>query len=599
MDQSNKRKAVQLNFSPGHNPTPRNKGQQTMEGNTQQASSSSSVPTPAATQDMNRFTNAGASSSSSSSSSIDSKMCNVAKLREQLVEEIKDIELSMKETIRTLKSKVEASKSKAALIQDKLKQANQLLCHQSEQIYMKEQKNKILGEKVRELYECQKIIFETADDISNTLNKHEFLADNLANHYDSAMIVQQNDLRILQENLQQNSPDSKLSEQLKNLEIQITEKEKQIFQNQKEINQLESDLQLQRKQLEDKQQKLQDLDKKIADFEAKKKKLEEKVDLEIKEKQNQNLKLKEELDAQKQKLVNQSTIINELNCKVTRISQEEEKVEMDLKQISNEIDNLIKENETLDNNYYQEDQNNSINLTKLQENLKDSKNKLSSMKNKESQATNVLQKKIAELMNAIKKNEGIEEKLEKVEAEKHNEEDKIEKLSQNFMNTKKEFDEKLKITETNISNVKNKISDVEKIISASEDKFKMLEKEIEELNEKLKAKKDAEERLAATAQEFKQQALPNIFPSRTENEQDKQKSRKKLYTPTLGDDDLDIDSLPIEEQLTQLTQSSTSSSPDKSRKFFKSSSLSQSSQKSVTSKPEATPRGRGRGKKNN
>uniref|UniRef100_A0ABD2W6V4 Uncharacterized protein n=1 Tax=Trichogramma kaykai TaxID=54128 RepID=A0ABD2W6V4_9HYME len=290
-----------------------------MEGNTQQASSSSSVPTPAATQDMNRFTNAGASSSSSSSSSIDSKMCNVAKLREQLVEEIKDIELSMKETIRTLKSKVEASKSKAALIQDKLKQANQLLCHQSEQIYMKEQKNKILGEKVRELYECQKIIFETADDISNTLNKHEFLADNLANHYDSAMIVQQNDLRILQENLQQNSPDSKLSEQLKNLEIQITEKEKQIFQNQKEINQLESDLQLQRKQLEDKQQKLQDLDKKIADFEAKKKKLEEKVDLEIKEKQNQNLKLKEELDAQKQKLVNQSTIINELNCKVTRI----------------------------------------------------------------------------------------------------------------------------------------------------------------------------------------------------------------------------------------------------------------------------------------
>ncbi|XP_014232846.2 uncharacterized protein C713.09-like [Trichogramma pretiosum] len=272
---------------------------------------------------------------------------------------------------------------------------------------------------------------------------------------------------------------------------------------------------------------------------------------------------------------------------------------MDLKQISKEIDNLIKENETLDNNCYQEDQNNSINLTKLQENLKDSKNKLSSMKNKESQATNVLQKKIAELMNAIKKNEGIEEKLEKVEAEKHDEEDKIEKLSQNFMNTKKEFDEKLKITETNISNVKNKISDVEKIISASEDKFKMLEKEIEELNEKLKAKKDAEERLAATAQEFKQQALPNIFPSRTENEQDKQKSRKKLYTPTLGDDDLDIDSLPIEEQLTQLTQSSTSSSPDKSRKFFKSSSLSQSSQKSVTSKPEATPRGRGRGKKNN
>ena len=44
-------------------------------------------------------------------------------------------------------SKISETQKKSDLIADKLKQANQLLCHQSEQIYTKEQENKVLGEK--------------------------------------------------------------------------------------------------------------------------------------------------------------------------------------------------------------------------------------------------------------------------------------------------------------------------------------------------------------------------------------------------------------------------------------------------------------------
>ena len=63
--------------------------------------------------------------------------------------------------------------------------------------------------RVQELYEYQKINYETSNDISNTLNAHESLSEKLSNHYDTTLLLQQNDQRDLEEELNKLSPSEK------------------------------------------------------------------------------------------------------------------------------------------------------------------------------------------------------------------------------------------------------------------------------------------------------------------------------------------------------------------------------------------------------
>ncbi|OXU31483.1 hypothetical protein TSAR_017007 [Trichomalopsis sarcophagae] len=571
----------------GNSPRPNSPRKAQKVDRQQNAPTSSSSPkkTAAVLQNLSKST---------SSTTLNSKMSNAAKLRQQFIEEVKDIELSLKETIKNYKSKISEAEKKSAFITEKLREKNKLLCHKSEIIFTKERENKILREKVLELYDYQKIVFENMEDISNTLEVQKDLSDNLQNVYDSVMLMQQNTNEMLEEKLNEITPDQNYCDDLTELNMKINELEKNIHQNENLNHQLESKIKAAKHNKEEEQKMINDLDKKINEVETRNNLMKQNAE---KEKND----LLQEINNLKQEEKTQTVKMTELDSTISKLEQELQsnrtqgnEIGLEINKINDEIKSLSEENEKLKKNRCKEDEEQAVTLQQLKEQLKLSQSKLASIKQKENQVSNVLKTKNEELRTKLKGYDGIEVKVQKLDLAVNKEQEAITQITQESESKIREYNNKIKLIEKDIIEVKMKIKQKESKMQESTEKIRSLEEEVLQLNEKLTAnlnmrKNNTEKQVVGPS------GLPELFTSDGIHNAEKQKNRKKLYTPTLADDDLEIDSLSIEDQLNHLTQSksSNSHSPEKSKRFFKNSSLSQ-----AKSKKESTPRSRGRAKRN-
>ncbi|XP_003424059.2 putative leucine-rich repeat-containing protein DDB_G0290503 [Nasonia vitripennis] len=533
-------------------------------------------------------------SKSTSSTTLNSKMSNAAKLRQQFIEEVKDIELSLKETIKNYKSKISEAEKKSAFITEKLREKNKLLCHKSEIIFTKERENKILREKVLELYDYQKIVFENMEDISNTLGAQKDLSDNLQNVYDSVMIMQQNTNEMLEEKLNEITPDQNYCDDLTELNMKINELEKNIHQNENLNHELESKIKAAKHNKQEEQKMINDLDKKINEVETRNNLMKQNAEKEKNDLLQEINNLKQEEKTQTVKMTELDSTISKLEQELQSNRMQDNEVGLEINQINDEIKSLSEENEKLKKNRCKEDEEQAVTLQQLKEQLKLSQSKLASIKQKENQVSNVLKTKNEELRTKLKGYDGIEVKVQKLDLAVNKEQEAITQITEESESKIREYNNKIKLIEKDIIEVKMKIKQKESKVQESTEKIRSLEEEVLQLNEKLTAnlnmrKKNTEKQVVGPS------GLPELFTSDGIHNAEKQKNRKKLYTPTLADDDLEIDSLSIEDQLNHLTQSksSNSHSPEKSKRFFKNSTLSQ-----AKSKKESTPRGRGRAKRN-
>ncbi|XP_058791971.1 uncharacterized protein LOC131664689 [Phymastichus coffea] len=533
-------------------------------------------------------------SSLSLSQSIDNKMSNIAKLRQQFVEEVKSIELSQKESIKSLKQKIIDANQKVKIFTTKLKEANEYLCNQSEIIYKKEEENKVLRDKVAELFGYQKILYENMEAITNILSTHEGLSNDLANEYDHVMIIQDNDTTTLEENLRKLIPDEKLLTELDELNLKINELEREIIEYETKGSQLESILQEIRIEKENEQKHIDELDRKISELEAKNNTIKENASHEKSKLLNDVQKLDQEINEQVLKKQEFQTQNSELKQKIEINKCKEQKIMKQIAEANTELNVLVLETANLNIAKSKNEQKNKDKVDKLKKELNAKQTDLVITKNSHMQAINILQKKISELQQKCKCYDGVEFKLQKVETEISKEEELHLNTIKSHDEHKKQLADKIKCVTEKMNDSKLKLSRTERDISEAEGKIRLLEKEIREINEKyetrLKLSEASTEKLLLS-QSFKQYELPNLFMSEALGQTDKQKYRKKLFTPTLADNDLDIDSLTLEEQVTHLTQV-PASSPEKTRKFFKHVASSQ-----PKAKKENTPKGRGRGKK--
>ncbi|XP_014212237.1 structural maintenance of chromosomes protein 2-like [Copidosoma floridanum] len=493
----------------------------------------------------------------------DVRMNNAAKLRQQFIEEIKDIVLSLKDSIKNLQIKIAKIKKEDEIIKQKLRDENKLLCKQSKIMYDKEQENKVLRLKVEELYGYQKTIVEHLEDITTTLGVHDNLSEKLTTVYDSVVVIQQNDKTSFEEELNKITPDKDLSTYFIS------------FSGVDEI----------KKQKEEDQSKLKNLENRIKELQTEQKNFAEDAD------KKKNVVI-QDLEKLKQDINTKAKEVTELEKNISQYNtQLEEGIEEKIKDVNNEIVLLMKEKDQLDQQCH-EDKENTANFEKIQEKLKASETELESLKQNEIKVTNILQSKICELEGKLKGYQDTESRLRKLELEIRKEEEILMHITQECERKRKESKTKNKSNDKT-NEIKTKIRQVDHEISEAEVTVELMQKEIREMNGRYESKlKEIKSNKDKMTKSISQYNLPNLFVSEEVETEEKLKYRRKLYTPTFADDELEIDSLPIDEQFNHLTQTSNSpsqlKSPEKPKRFFKRTS---------EIKKGSTPRGRGRGKK--
>ncbi|KAJ8681403.1 hypothetical protein QAD02_017190 [Eretmocerus hayati] len=555
------------------------------------------------TQKSNRDTHQNSNNSNSgnvekkSSMFIDCKMSNIAKLRQKFVEEIKDIELSLKESIKTLREKISEAAKKTDMMTENLKEANKLVCDQSELIYNKEQENKVLREKVEDLYAYQKLICENMEDVTCTIALQEKMSYQLMDEYNLIILMQQSDKKLLETNLKKIKPNEQLCAKLHEVNSKINNQDGLMNQYQFKINEMETKAQTIEAEKIQREQQLLHLEKKINELNQRNDDSKCKANLQKSQLIEDVEKFKKEFDLNRRENLQLDENINHLNVNLQTMRNGEQSLENEMKKFQEEIMSLCKELEDSRESQYKEDQENSITLDKLRDQLKTLQAELETAQKQENQATNVLQKKIIELQNKLKSYEGLEAKLKKYELEKEKEAESIDEINKSFEILEKENKEKLETINKVLLELKAKVDEKDRQILQSKNEIELLNKEVDELNSNTAdnmRKPMSHTQTSSLLGKSISTKIPELFPSEELNDTEKQDIRKKLYTPTLADEDLDIDSLTIDEQVTHLTQSKSSQldSPDKGKKFFRTSSLTQSK-----SKKEYTPRPRGRGKK--
>lgn len=168
----------------------------------------------------------------------------------------------------------------------------------------------------------------------------------------------------------------------------------------------------------------------------------------------------------------------------------------------------------LDDEHYKQEQENSITLDRLREQLKASQDEIALADQKESQAVSVLQKNIIDRRAKLKCYESIDAKLEKYESEVKKKESEIEILSTGSDTEEKNIEEKIKEGENKINNLKDDVHLKDKMIHEIEGKIKLFEKEIKELNAQLEANLKLEQKsieknlLTKRSSQFN---LPDLF----------------------------------------------------------------------------------------
>lgn len=170
------------------------------------------------------------------------------------------------------------------------------------------------------------------------------------------------------------------------------------------------------------------------------------------------------------------------------------------------------QNEKLDKKRSEDDKKNKIIIEKLKEQLKAPQNELQSIKARESQATNVIQKKMRELRIKLQNYEGIELKLKKVEIEKRKQEESINESE----NVKvQEYNDKIRLTEDKLNKIKDNIGEAERKVTSFEEQIGLLDNEIQELK-KLETKSKANQKTpvnSSTRKSISQYILPDLFIS--------------------------------------------------------------------------------------
>lgn len=137
---------------------------------------------------------------------------------------------------------------------------------------------------------------------------------------------------------------------------------------------------------------------------------------------------------------------------------------------------------------YNEAQQNTIHMEKLEETLKILQDEFESEKKKQNQIISIIDKKIADLADKAKNFNAIKAKVEKYEVEIKKEEELILKITEESETKKSEMNDELELVKSKISESKKKKSNADSNLGKAEKRIKVLEKEISEVNEKLKAR---------------------------------------------------------------------------------------------------------------
>ena len=166
-----------------------------------------------------------------------------------------------------------------------------------------------------------------------------------------------------------------------------------------------------------------------------------------------------------------------------------------------------------------QDANNTKNeeiVQNLSNQIKNSQGELDSLKEKEHQVINYLQKKNSELKAKITSYESLELQLKKLEDEKKKEEEELKSISKTHENRKKQYNNQISLVDNKILEYKSKIQEMEHNILKDEENVKILDIEISKLNEKYQAKlKIIEEtKQNSLKKNIDQYTLPNLYDVR-------------------------------------------------------------------------------------